>query len=126
MEVVCLDTSILIDYYRSKDKKSTFWYKLSHDYHFKIPTIVQYEILRGDKKKDAFWLEVFGRVPLLPFDGNCAIKAAEIYRKLKASSQLLGPDDILIAATSIVNDLPLATFNKSHFNRIEELNLVTE
>ena len=118
MEVVCLDTSILIDYYRSKDKKNTFWYKLSYGYYFKIPTIVQDEILRGDKKKDAFWLEVFGRLPLLPFDGNCAVKAAEIYRKLKASSQLIGTDDILIAATSLVNETPLATLNKEHFKRI--------
>ncbi len=54
MEVICIDTSVLIDYYRKKDKINTFWYELSQKYRFSISAIVQYEILRGDKNKDKF------------------------------------------------------------------------
>jgi tRNA(fMet)-specific endonuclease VapC len=32
--------------------------------------------------------------------------------------------DIFIAATCIVNELPLITLNKKHFKRIEELKLI--
>jgi tRNA(fMet)-specific endonuclease VapC len=59
MEVICIDTSVLIDYYRKKDKINTFWYELSQKYRFSISAIVQYEILRGDKNKDKFWHEIF-------------------------------------------------------------------
>ncbi|OQX99376.1 MAG: hypothetical protein B6I24_02655 [Bacteroidetes bacterium 4572_128] len=57
MEVICLDTGLLIEFYRSKNKKNTFLFKISQKYKFAIPTIVKYEVLRGDKIRDKFWIE---------------------------------------------------------------------
>jgi predicted nucleic acid-binding protein len=51
MESINLDTSILIEHYRAKDKSKSLFYKLSQDYNFVISSIVKYEILCGDKKK---------------------------------------------------------------------------
>jgi predicted nucleic acid-binding protein len=44
---------------------------------------------------------------------------------LKKRSQLIPTDDILIAATAISNNLPLATINVKDFSRIENLSLLT-
>jgi predicted nucleic acid-binding protein len=89
--------SVLLDYYRSKDKTQTMLYRLSLSYQFAIPTIVMYEVLRGDKQKDAFWKTFFVQTQLLYFDDNAASEAANIYQYLVKKNQMIGVNDILIA-----------------------------
>ena len=125
MELVCIDTSVLIDHFRASDKRHTFLFRLTARYRVQIPAIVRYEILRGDRLKDNFWLTYFARQTILPFDADCAGTAAHIYALLKAAHQLIGAEDILIAATAFTHKLPLATANVRHFSRIDQLQLIT-
>jgi len=125
MEVVCLDTSVLIHYYRSKDKSTTFFFKLAGQYQFVIPTIFEYEILRGDVKKDVFWQNLFTVIGVLAFDGNCVSEAVKIYLHLRSIGKLPGTDDILIGATALANNLKLATLNVRHFQDMPGLQLLT-
>lgn len=60
---------------------------------------------------------------VLPFDENVAQQAAIIYQKLRQSSKLIDFRDIFIAATCILNNTPLKTANRKHFDRIEGLQL---
>jgi tRNA(fMet)-specific endonuclease VapC len=60
---------------------------------------------------------------ILHFTDKVAYKAAQIYNLLKNQNKLIEFRDIFIAATCIVNELPLVTLNKKHFNRIAELKL---
>lgn len=124
MEIIIIDSNILIDYYRQKDKTQTVFFKLSSSYQFQVSAITKYEIYRGDKQKDAFWEVFFASVLVLPFDTSCANIAADIYKDLKSKNLTVDTDDILIAATAIHHNLPLATINRKHFNRINHLNLV--
>lgn len=125
MEIICLDSTVVIDYYRKKQKGKSFLFKLSSSYQFYISAIVKYEIYRGDKKKDVFWIDFFKNVRILPFDNECSILASEIYKDLKSKNQLIGSDDILIAATALKNDLKLATINNKDFRRVKGLKLIT-
>ena len=125
MEIICLDTSVLIEFYRNKDKSKSFWFKLAELYKFNIPSIVKYEILRGDKKKDEFWYKIFNHTTILSFDSDCSEFASEIYKRLKLSNQLIDTDDLLIAATAMKNNFKIATFNGEHFKRIEGLTVIT-
>jgi predicted nucleic acid-binding protein len=43
-EIICLDTSIFIDYFRKKNKGGTFFVKLSEKYDFAISVITKLEI----------------------------------------------------------------------------------
>lgn len=61
---------------------------------------------------------------VLSFTDAVAQKAAEIYHKLRLSNQMIEFRDIFIAATCIVNELPLVTLNKKHFKRIEGLKIL--
>jgi tRNA(fMet)-specific endonuclease VapC len=99
--------------------------KLTQHYQTYIPAIVRYEVLRGDKDKDGFWLTYFANKGILPFDNACAGEAVFIYRILKQQNSLIGPEDLLIAATALANKLPLATLNKKHFERVDNLILIT-
>ena len=125
MDLICLDTNILIDHRRSKDKTQTRLFQFSQTYSFAITTITVYELFRGDdSKEDLFWLQFFNRVVILDFTQDAAKQAGKIYRKLKSSGHMIGVEDILIASIAITNHLPLASDNVRHFSRIEDLVLV--
>lgn len=125
MEVICLDSSVLIEYYRKKDKKETFLFELAGKYTFQIPAVVKYEIYKGDKNSDPFWNSIFGNTEILPFDDASSVIAAEVFLDLKNKGQLIPTDDILIAATAIRNKAKLATLNKKDFSRIPNLQIIT-
>ena len=125
MEIICLHTDILIEFYRRKNKRNTFLFKLSQKYQFTVPAIVKYEILKGDKKKDKFWVTFFKETKILPFDDKCSQIAAKIYEELQQRNNLIGTDDILIASTAIRHDYKLATLNKKDFDKINSIGLIT-
>jgi tRNA(fMet)-specific endonuclease VapC len=61
------------------------------------------------------------RTAILPFNEEAAVKASEIYADLSIRGELIGDADILIAASSLVKGLGVATNNESHFRRIPNL-----
>jgi tRNA(fMet)-specific endonuclease VapC len=62
---------------------------------------------------------------ILELNIACTDLAAELYRDLKAKNQLISLPDLLIAATALVYELPLATLNLNHFQRIKQLNCMS-
>lgn len=71
-----------------------------------------------------FWDEFLNKVKVLPFDRNVVKKAVEINRTLKQNRKLIDLADLFIAATAIASNLPFATLNKKHFERIDLLSMV--
>lgn len=125
--VICLDTSVLIDFYRKKDKSKSFFFSLAVDYEeFAVSTISEFEIyVSSDEKKDIFWDDLFQKIISLPFDSSANRTAIKIDRQLKKISKQIDTPDLLIAACAISNGLKLATLNTKHFSRIEGLEIVT-
>jgi tRNA(fMet)-specific endonuclease VapC len=126
--VICLDTSVLIDYYRKKDKSKSFFFSLADKYdEFAVSTITEFEVYIGsDKEKDLFWNEFFKKVISIPFDSFANKKAIEIDRQLKKISKQIDIPDLMIAACAISNRLKLATLNVKHFGRIEGLEIIPQ
>ena len=124
--MILLDSSILIELFRSKDKDKTLFYKLLEtENDFGISIITHYELgIGSNEKQTAFWVEFLESINILEFDTNCSNAAIDIYKQLKANSKLIDLADILIAATSIANQIPLATLNFKHFERIKGLEIV--
>jgi tRNA(fMet)-specific endonuclease VapC len=125
MEMICLDTNLLIDHKRAKQKDSTKLYQLSFTYKFAITTITAYELLRGDNsKEDIFWSDFFSKITILDFSLDAAKEAGRIYRSLKSRGMMIDIEDILIGGIALANNHKVATNNKSHFSRIEGLELL--
>ena len=121
-----IDTSIIIEFIRSKDKKSTSLYLILNDSNICITSVTIYELYIGatDKIK---WKDVkllTEDLIQLPFDEKVSIEAAKIYHQLRTDNKMIEFRDIFIAATCIVNKIPLLTLNKKHFNRIKSLELI--
>ncbi|MFZ4412871.1 MAG: type II toxin-antitoxin system VapC family toxin [Bacteroidales bacterium] len=124
--MILLDTSVLIDLFRTKDKSKTFFYKLSTDYSdFAISSITHYEILLGSNSlQDKFWDTFFNSLTIIPFDVSCSFEAVKIYKSLKSKNNLIDIADITIAATAFAKKIKLATLNIKHFERINNLELI--
>jgi len=127
MEIICVDTSLLIDYFRQSRKYNTRLYELSQNYQLIVPTIVAYEFLRGQKAQqpDTFLAKLLTQTASQPFDFACAQKAAEIYQLTKPAGKTIEAEDLLIAATALAGNYTLVTNNTKHFQNIPGLNLLS-
>jgi tRNA(fMet)-specific endonuclease VapC len=59
----------------------------------------------------------------LPFDDRAADAFGSVRADLERVGRPIGPNDLLIAATAIANDLVLVTHNTSEFGRVPGLNV---
>jgi len=125
-KIILVDTSILIDYYRKTDKEKSAWYNLlRQDYSFAISTVTKYEIYSGATASQlAFWDNVLQAITVMPFDEISVDSAIAINGALKKKRKQIDIADLFIAATAVAYNLPLATLNKKHFDRIETLQLI--
>lgn len=125
-KVVLVDTSILIDLFRKTDKENTVLVSLVRQgYVFCISAITDYEIYTGASFGQIdFWNEFLQKTEVFPFDKSVAKKAVEINFQLKKKRKQIAIPDLFIAATAILHDLPFATLNIKHFERIEGLNII--
>ena len=57
----------------------------------------------------------------LPFDDDSAYRHALIRAELTAKGQLIGPNDLLIAATALAHGAILVTHNTAEFSRVPGL-----
>jgi len=126
--MICLDTTILIEYYRKKDKSKSFFYELAGQYdNFAISSITEYEIYIGSNvEKDKFWDDFFSKVISLPYNSDVNKQAIKIDRQLKRISKQIDTPDLMIAASAMANGLKIATLNSNHFNRIEGLEVISK
>lgn len=70
--------------------------------------------------------ELMGAVVLLGIDRETAeVFANERYR-LRKQGRLLDNFDLLIAATALRNELPLVTNNVAHYQRVQNLRVLSE
>ena len=94
-----------------------------------IPTIVLYELEVGiaksvrPRKRKAQLQEFISLVNMIPFSYGEAKCAAGIRVKLEKKGSLIGPYDILIAASAMANNNILVTHNQREFQRIRGLKL---
>lgn len=121
-----IDTTVLVDYFRRKDKSKCFLsWLIKQKKRLIISSLTVYEIMIGCKTDEtkALWRNEFKRYRILPFDTNAAYWAALIEQDLAKKRHSIDTADLCIAATAVANGLQLATHNWSHFEHIEELQL---
>jgi len=119
----------LIEFFRKKDKKKSVLYRIQKSHKIFTSTISEFEFMAGIKEEHVTSLKnFFEKINIIPFDSHTAIIASSIFKNLKSRNQIIEFRDIFIAATAIANDLPIATLNSNHFERIERLKslLLTE
>ncbi len=124
---ICLDTSVLIEYFRKKNKETSLFYQLlSHSDHFAITSITEFEIRCGiNENQENTWNQLLESIRILSFDSDASRIAAQIDKKLKKQRKQLATADLFIAATAIRYGYTLATLNKRHFERVSNLKIIS-
>lgn len=123
-----LDTNSLIYFFKGTGNVATRFLETPPK-DVRIPSIVLYELEVGIAKstspaKRSEQLEALISVTgVLPFGLQEAKSAAQIRVELENCGQLIGPYDILIAATALANQATLVTHNTKEFGRIERLQI---
>jgi predicted nucleic acid-binding protein len=124
MKKVVVDTSVLIDFLRARDKANTLFTTLvASDYQLCISIITHTELYAGKSvwerqvaRRDLNTL--LSNLKLLPLTENISQKAGQL--KAKHNIDLL---DAIIAASAINNHIELATINTKHFRHIRGLKI---
>lgn len=124
--MILLDSSVLIEMFRKQVKEKTLFYQISKLHsELAISAVTHYEVGIGNRSmhKD-YWEELSKNLIVLPFDNVCSDSAIEIYLELLKRNKMIDLADILIGATAIANEIPIATLNVKHFERITNLKFV--
>jgi tRNA(fMet)-specific endonuclease VapC len=91
---------------------------------FAVSAVTHFEIYTGTSNDQLnFWNDFFKEITVLPFNAEISIEAANIDSDLKRKRKQIAIPDLFISATAIHHNLPLATLNKKHFERIDKLQL---
>jgi predicted nucleic acid-binding protein len=129
---VILDTSVLIAAERQQLDLSALF--AAHEQEaFYIAAITAAELLHGverakpatRKQARARFVEwILAQVETMDFDLSLARRHASIWATLEAAGKVIGPYDLLIAATALHYEHPLATLNVAEFRQVPGLHLI--
>ncbi len=123
MKKLLLDTSVIIDFLRRKDKKESLLKKMSkHDLYISIVTHT--ELYSGksvweSKTAKQELKKLFSILTILPL----ITKISQNAGKIKAYNHDRTILDCIIAATSIIHKLSLVTLNIKDFEKIKNIKL---
>lgn len=129
MGKIAVDTSFLIDWQREIGSPggavSRFLTTHAED-HFYMPLTVlgEFAAVFSDLGQVHF-RRIREAIGLLEVDEETAFVYRSIYRTLKSMGELIGANDLWIAATAIRHGLPLVTRNQSEFERVPNLQLLS-
>lgn len=119
-----IDSSLIIDFLRRKDKSNSWFYSLiSGKQQLFVSVITQAELYAGKSVWEGRRAQnelklIFSTLRILPLSEEIAISAGKI-------RAIYGIDliDSIIAATAISKSMALATFNSKHFKQVANLNI---
>lgn len=127
-----LDTTFLIDFLRAK--KEAIEFLESHQPIALFTTEINvFELFTGaylfDKNVDDHTQKItslLSKLNVLPLDRKASIKAGEIAAKLIKEGKKIEETDCLIAAIAIINGInKIVTANKSHYERIKGIEVIS-
>lgn len=109
----------MIDYLKGDKKAIDIVNKYSHSEGIALTFVNEYELLRYGEFEDIenMFETLISKLKVYHTTDDAAIKAAQIYKKLKNKGKPISENDIIIAGISLANKEKLIT-NDKDFERI--------
>lgn len=131
MTTVILDSTFLVDFEREqrrgKPLQATRFLESHADDSLAITFTVAGELAAGESlgQDRANWLRFLSPFRQIGFSEEVAWRFGLVYRNLKARGELIGANDMWIAATALAHNLPLVTRNSDEFQRVNSLTVLS-
>jgi len=128
---ICVDTDILVDFLRRREPGFSIYNKHKSSSYTMISSVTAFELLFGgylSTKRDERLSEVNSMLEqhvILSFDSSSANQAASIAADIQTSGKSIEIRDLFNAGICISADIPVLTRNKSHYERVKGLKLIT-
>lgn len=126
--IYCLDTDIMIEYFRGNEAIRTRIENLGEDDSVGLTLLSVYEFFKGifasGKLQEESFLKTMVDSAFIMYETYESSRiGGEIYAALKKSGRLINDADILIASIVKHHDAILVTNNEGHFNRVDGLKI---
>lgn len=72
-------------------------------------------------RRERFVERVLHAIPVLPFTLEVARTHSRLWADLLKRGEMIGANDLVIAATALTHDMTVLTKDRRHFGRLEEL-----
>jgi tRNA(fMet)-specific endonuclease VapC len=124
-----LDTNVCIRYLTGRSEKVKQRLQQTLPEEIQVCSVVKAELFYGSRRSNnpekslqqqKLFLEQFKS---LPFDDDAAMAYGRIRAELAKAGTPIGPNDLMIAAIALANNLTLVTHNVSEFGRITDLKI---
>jgi tRNA(fMet)-specific endonuclease VapC len=126
---IALDTSFLIDLQRELRKGNGRAQALLQHHRTAtlwVSTVAWGELVEGKSPANLDAIALIRQsVELAPISESVAERYAEITAHLRRRGNMIGTNDLWVAATALANSMPLATDNKHEFSRVPGLKLLS-
>jgi tRNA(fMet)-specific endonuclease VapC len=125
--IYMLDTNACIEHLRSP--ACNVGLKMNEKWRdeFTVSAMTEFELLYGaansdnPQQEEIKVLEFLRRFECVPFGRHAAALAGQLRVDLESRGKMIGPFDLLIAATAIVRGAKLVTHNVEEFSRVPHL-----
>lgn len=124
-----LDTNACIRFLNGRSESLRQHILVRNPREILLCSVVKAELFYGAMKSQnpqrtlARQQQFVNRFVSLPFDDKAAEVYSEIRADLEKMGQPIGPNDLLIAAIAMANDVTLVTHNTREFGRVKNLKL---
>jgi tRNA(fMet)-specific endonuclease VapC len=119
-----------------RGEKGTFdlaaWMASRSNEPFAIAAITVAELWHGVERataahrarRERYIRGVLEVLPTIPYTEATALEHARIWASLEASGQMIGPYELIVAATALESGSTVATFNRRHFESVSGLKVI--
>lgn len=128
---IILDADVII-----RGEKGTFdlktWLVSQPNELFEVAAITVAELWHGVERatsphkarRQQYLQTVLAPLPIIPYTEQAAREHARIWAELEAVGKMIGPYDVIVAATALARGNDVATFNKRHFEVVPGLKVI--
>src|SRR5262249_36542461 len=130
MEMI-LDADVLIRGEKGHFDVST-WLASRIDDSFSVSAITVAEYWHGVERADGihrsrrenYLKAMLAVLPVIPYTEQTAYVHAKLWAKLQAAGKMIGYYDLLVAATALERSCGVVSFNRRHFAKVPELDVI--
>lgn len=125
-QTLILETSFLIDLEREHQReapgRATAFLETRDDARLYLPFVVAGELASGASlSQRQEWESFLAPFYVLPPNADVSWHYGQTFRHLRNGGQMIGTNDLWIAATALAYRMPVVTRNEEHFRRVPHL-----